>query len=206
MCILFINWLLTTQLSFIFSPNYYIKSQPMYSIHNLPLFSRVFLIWNSPDIGDFCSDVAIQYQGFCIGSVDSQEQDACDVIFAEGSQPITINGNAIHSFLVESFNQLEVEDRGEYVIGLQTVNADNHNADDVVTFQWLADGTPMTYSRLEVEVQQEGRRNSSVEYCVSMNSEDYRWSMFPCDDISNSRPTLCQIGKGYISGTIRCNS
>ncbi|XP_072045176.1 uncharacterized protein [Amphiura filiformis] len=138
------------------------------------------------DTGDFCSENAVNYEGFCLGTVDSQDPDACDAIFAEGSYPITINGDRIQFFLHKSFNQLRIEDRDCYVIGLQSATQM-----DNVTFQWIGDGTPVTYSNFK-DLRQE-IQNISREYCVSVNSYDFSWSAYPCKDNNKARATLCQI-------------
>ena len=157
------------------------------------------------DIGDFCGETALNYKGFCIGTVDSQDTNACDVIFAEGSQQITINSRSMQSFLECSFNRLKIEDRDSYKIGLTSVGLpgllDNITGFDWssekphinMTFEWTAGKVPITYGNFKNLITD--TLNKSIEYCVSLNSYDFRWSAYPCSDKNTPRATLCQIGK-----------
>ena len=130
---------------------------------------------------------SVEHEGYCYGTVNSNSENACDTIFAEGSNLATINSAKTQSYLKESMGTLKIEYRHQYTIGL-VYNSSAGESE----FKW-PDGIPVTYSnfRWSPEIVDPFR-----DYCVSMDYEDsLQWREYECKQTGVQRASLCQIGK-----------
>ena len=134
---------------------------------------------------------SIEYDGYCYGTVNNQSPDACDTIFAEGSNLATINAMSTQGYLRDHMKILAIEYRPKYVIGL-IYNGSEADTGAVEDMKWHG-GTPVTYSNF---LYPPDIMNSSGVYCVEMNWEDsLKWREFECDNEVVQRASLCEIGK-----------
>ncbi|XP_022107210.1 uncharacterized protein LOC110988203 [Acanthaster planci] len=134
--------------------------------------------------GQVCGEDALLHDGFCVGSVNTQSSGACDNIYAEGSQPITISSAATQQWLGFKRDDIKVNDRHyQYKVGLRTQPGGD-------AFAW-ADGTPMTYDNFRWPT---NITDNSTEWCVYVDmNDDLRWREFQCRNDAVPRATICQL-------------
>ena len=123
-----------------------------------------------------------------MGSVNTQSNGSCDVIFAEKSQPITVNSLATQRWMAAKRDDIKVNDRHyQYKIGLKTKPEEEE-------FSW-ADGTPMTYNNFRWPT---NITNNASEWCVYIDmNDDLKWREFECKNDAVPRATICELGKHF---------
>ena len=131
---------------------------------------------------------SIEFDGYCFGTVNSQSDNGCDAIFAEGSHLAIINSMDTQDHIRENLETLKIDYINQFLIGLSY-----EPSLKTYKFQWH-DGTPLTFSdfRRPPEV-----LNSTEKYCVSMDKEAWMsWREYDCNELDFvRRASLCQIGK-----------
>ncbi|XP_022098818.1 uncharacterized protein LOC110983669 isoform X2 [Acanthaster planci] len=150
--------------------------------HNITACLRVeFLGCPLQGNGRICGSLTLG--GYCLGSINNQSPTACQEIFSEGSHPLIINSQEQQNKLWEKRNQLLIENQHRYLIGLRFRHSDK-------TYQWV-DGTPLTYKNIRWVLDS---YNHSVDYCVSMDSEDlFYWREEECVTDHVMQAQICQI-------------
>ena len=67
-----------------------------------------------PGIGRVCGNRNLELGGYCLGSVDSQDQLACDQIFSVGSGPLIVNSADQQNELWDNRNTLQIQSQHRY--------------------------------------------------------------------------------------------
>ncbi|XP_033635439.1 uncharacterized protein LOC117296560 [Asterias rubens] len=134
--------------------------------------------------GQVCGESSLRHDGYCVGSVNTQSNGSCDVIFAEKSQPITVNSLATQRWMAAKRDDIKVNDRHyQYKIGLKTKPGEEE-------FSW-ADGTPMTYNNFRWPT---NITNNASEWCVYIDmNDDLKWREFECKNDAVPRATICEL-------------
>ncbi|XP_070532232.1 uncharacterized protein [Ptychodera flava] len=133
--------------------------------------------------GNPCGGEVLYHNGFCLGSVYSDLEDACDAIFLEGSLPLTIKSESMQQFIEENYALFTISSYKQYNIGL-TKHSGKQN------FQWR-DGTPVALDYFG------DNRNFALldekHYCTLMDMEDsFLWKPHDCLNELRVYPSICQ--------------
>ncbi|XP_038067180.1 uncharacterized protein LOC119737135 [Patiria miniata] len=155
-----------------------------YAWHNITACMRVeFTGCPLEGKGRICTVANLLLDGYCVGSINSQSPDACQEIFSEGSQSLIINSDQLQSRLWEKRNNLLIENQHRYLIGLTWPQGED-------SYRWV-DSTPLTYNNIRWPLDS---HNQSVDYCVSMDSEDlFNWREDECVADHVRKAQICQV-------------
>ncbi|XP_071809330.1 uncharacterized protein [Asterias amurensis] len=157
-----------------------------HSWHNITACFRVEVVGCLLEgIGRVCGNRNLELGGYCLGSVDSQDQLACDQIFSVGSGPLIVNSADQQNELWDNRNTLQIQSQHRYLIGLSL-----RLTQGSTIYEWV-DGTPLTFHKFRWPLD---NYNHTFDYCVSMDMEDlFYWREDECNSELVRRAQICQI-------------
>ncbi|XP_072021908.1 LOW QUALITY PROTEIN: uncharacterized protein [Amphiura filiformis] len=163
-----------------------IQPQPSHRDANCLRFELIGC--NLQDEGQICGSRAVEYNGYCIASVDHEKPNACHDIFAENSKPLIIHSKDMQNILNTYKEHFEIDYRYQYAIGLKNKIVYNISQE----FHWR-DSTPLTFENFRIKREATDLSNEA-ETCVYVDMNDkLSWRTYECEQDMLGRASICQL-------------